>query len=70
MSDTASEMIIATTLQTYLTARTAQRRDYTDAALNNARTDAHDELLWALRVGGVGFTGRADGVRVAMGLVR
>ena len=61
--------MIATTLQAYLTARTAQRLDYTDAALNAARTDAHDELLWALRMKDVEFAGRADGVRVAMGLI-
>lgn len=76
MSDATSEttaggsLTIATTLQVYLAARTAQQRDHTDASLNDARAAAHDELLWALRMGGVEFAGRADGVRVAMEIVR
>jgi len=60
--------MIAATLQTYLTARQAQRRDHSDVTLCHARTEAHDELLWALRMRGVAFAGREDGVRVAMGL--
>lgn len=61
--------MIAATLQTYLTARQRQRQDHTDQALCHARTGAHDELLWALRMGNVEFAGREDGVRVAIGMV-
>lgn len=44
--------LIALALATYLTARAAQCRDHTDAALNDARTEAHDELLWQLTLAG------------------
>ncbi len=66
---TNSKRIIGASLRTYLSSRQAQQRDHTDAALCYARTEAHDELLWTLRMRGIAFEGREDGVRVAVGMV-
>jgi hypothetical protein len=44
--------LIALALTTYLTTSADQRRDHTDTALNDARTEAHDELLWQLTLAG------------------
>ena len=49
---------ITASLQVYLAARQSQRLDHTDETLCCARTEAHDEFLWTLRVSGVAFEER------------
>ena len=49
----------------YLAARKAQERDHTDAALNYARTEAHDAFIFQLNVEGIPYEDREHTVRIA-----